>query len=156
MDSSDLAWNTNIPNSTSDAFFSPLQTSRVFFFFIKPQLWKLPHEKQSNPTVEPLSLYCLYCTQSRDSGRNNPPLSGKRHPFSRLGIGVLIHSYSADESKTRGGRESVRDHFSQFVAGRGMAEDFFSHRRAATQRLRGSQLEGLSRPFKRQIMFLFS
>lgn len=113
----------------------------------------MPHEKPSDPTEGPLSLYCLYCTQSRDSVRYNPPLSGKRQPFCRLGVGMLIHSYRADVS--RRGRESVLDNFSQFVAG-AWHRIFFSRRRAATQRLGGSQLEGLSRPFKRQIMFLFS
>ena len=65
---------------------------------------------------------------------------------------MLIHSYSADESRDGGRGEKVSGVISLGLWP-GHSRGFFN---SATQRLRGSQLEGLSWPFKRQIMFLFS
>lgn len=61
-------------------------------------------------------------------------------------FGVLINSCGADESKNK---RRLRKSFVLLLV-------TDAYQRTATQRLGGSQLEDLSRPFKRQIMFLFS
>lgn len=63
-----LCYTTGRETVSREMIYWSTQTSlNVDRACFKPLLWKLPHVKLSDPTEEPLCLYCLYCSESRDS-----------------------------------------------------------------------------------------